>query len=168
MFIEEIFMALENNKVVSISYTLKDDEGNLIDEATRDKPFAFLSGQNQILPKLEEQIGHMLIGSKKNVSISAEDGYGIYDEKSIREVKRADFPEKVELKEGMQFVADTGEGKHMPFVIKSVKENQVVIDFNHPLAGVNLSFDIELLNVRDATDEELIHGHVHGPGGYHH
>ena len=161
-------MALESNKVVSISYTLKDNEGNVLDEAGNDNPFAFLSGQNQILPKLEEQINQMLIGSKKTVSLTAEDGYGVYDEKAVRQVKRSDFPEKMDIQEGQKYMADTGEGRHMPFIIKAIEGDEVTIDFNHPLAGVNLEFEIELLNVRDATDEELIHGHVHGPGGHHH
>lgn len=161
-------MALEENKVVSIRYTLKDEKGEILDQTTKEQPFAFLSGQNQILPNLEKKISDMVIGSQQKVVLSAEQGYGKYREDAVKQVKRSDFPEKIELQEGQRFMADLGEGKHQPFFVKSVSENDVTIDFNHPLAGVTLEFDIELLDIRDATDEEIMHGHVHGPGGHQH
>jgi FKBP-type peptidyl-prolyl cis-trans isomerase SlyD len=161
-------MALEQNKVVSISYTLKDENGELVDRATKDQPFAFLSGQNQILPNLEKKISNMVIGSQQKVVLKPDQGYGLYREDAVRQVKRSDFPDKIELQEGQRFMADLGEGKQQPFFVKSVSNDEVTIDFNHPLAGITLEFDIELLDIRDATDEEMMHGHVHGPGGHNH
>ncbi len=161
-------MPLAENKVFTINYTVKDKEGNVLDTTNKDKPYSFLSGQNQILPELENKIGEMIIGSKKKIVLPPEQGYGEYDEKAVREVKRSDFPEDVELKEGMRFVADTGDGRQLPFIITNIEESEIKIDFNHPYAGKTLEFNVELMNVRDASDEELIHGHAHGPDGHHH
>jgi FKBP-type peptidyl-prolyl cis-trans isomerase SlyD len=161
-------MSFEENKVVTINYTVKDKEGNVLDSTTKEHPYAFLSGQNQILPELENQLGQMLIGSKKQIVLTPEQGYGEYDEKAVRQVNRSDFPENVELKEGMRFVADTGDGRQLPFIITNIEENDIKIDFNHPYAGKTLEFDVELIDVREASDEELTHGHAHGPDGHHH
>lgn len=149
-------MTLETNKVISIAYTVKDSEGKLVDQASVSHPYSFLSGQNQILPKLEEKIGEMLIGSKKSVTLTPEEGYGEFQDEGIQQVKRADFP------------ADMGDGRHLPFFITAVSREEVTIDFNHPLAGKTLEFEVELLNIREATDEELMHGHAHGAGGHQH
>lgn len=161
-------MSLDKNKVVTFSYTLKDDEGNILDAASSGAPFSFLSGNGQILPKLEEAFHGMLLGTKKNVKINAADAYGDYNEKAVQQVDRNNFPEDADLQPGMQFIANSPEGHQMPFIISEVSENNITIDFNHPLAGKNLEFDVELLNIRDATAEEIAHGHVHGPGGHHH
>ncbi len=160
-------MALAENKVVTINYTVKDEEGEVLDSTTKEQPFSFLTGQNQILPELEKNIGNMVIGSQKKVKLQPEEGYGSYDEKAVRQVKKSDFPEDVEVKEGMRFVADTGDGRQLPFIITEIEGEDIEIDFNHPYAGKTLEFDIELMNVRDATDEELVHGHAHGPEGKH-
>lgn len=161
-------MSLAQNKVVTFNYTLKDDDGNILDTTSGSSPFAFLSGNGQILPKLEEAMNGMLLGTKKNVQIAAADAYGEYNNEAVQQVDRSNFPKDTELQTGMQFVANSPEGQQMPFVISEVKDENVTIDFNHPLAGKNLEFDVELLDIRDATAEELAHGHVHGPGGHHH
>ncbi len=161
-------MAIGANKVVTVNYKLSDDEGNLIQKTNVDEPFVYLSGNNQILPKLEQEIDTMLIGGKKNIGLDASEAYGDYDDNAVQNVKRHEFPEGTDLEKGMEFMANTPEGKPIPFVIKDVKEDNIIIDFNHPLAGKNLNFDIELIDVRDATKEELEHGHVHGAGGHHH
>ncbi len=161
-------MSLKSNQVVSINYTLKDEDGNVIQATDKENPFSFISGQGQILPKLEEQLDGMLIGSKKEVTLSAEEAYGNYQEEAIQNVKRTDFPEGTDLQKGMGFVANTPDGRQMPFTISEIKEDDITIDFNHPLAGKALTFDVELLNVREATNEELEHGHVHGAGGHQH
>ncbi len=161
-------MAIGANKVVTLNYKLTDDQGNMIQTTSRNEPFVYLSGNNQILPKLEEQIDNMLIGGKKNIELSSSDAYGDYDEKAVQQVKKEEFPEGAELKEGMEYMAHSPEGQPIPFVVKEVKDDDVTIDFNHPLAGRNLKFDVELVDVRDATAEELQHGHVHGPNGHHH
>lgn len=161
-------MALKNNQVVTINFVLKDQEGNIIEATTKDSPFSFISGADQILPMLEKNVGEMLIGSKRVVVLEPENAYGTYEDDSIQTVDRSEFPEGTDLKVGMGFVADTPDGGQMPFTIKNINGNIVELDFNHPLAGQQLTFDIELLNLRDATQEELAHGHVHGAGGHHH
>jgi FKBP-type peptidyl-prolyl cis-trans isomerase SlyD len=161
-------MAIGQNKIVKMDYTLKDDEGNIVQTTNNKEPFQFISGTKQILPKLEEEIDGMIIGSKKNVKIPATEAYGEYSEQAVQQVSKTNFPEGVDLKEGMEFVANSPEGQQMPFVVKEVKQEEVTIDFNHPLAGKDLEFEVKLIDIRDATVEELQHGHAHGPGGNHH
>ena len=161
-------MPIGANKIVTVNYKLSDDEGNLIQITKDNAPFVYLSGNNQILPKLEEEINSMLIGGKKNIEINSSEAYGDYDEKAIQQVKKQEFPEGTNIEKGMEYMAHTPEGQPIPFVIKDVLDDEVTIDFNHPLAGKNLKFDVELLDVRDATAEELEHGHAHGEGGHHH
>jgi FKBP-type peptidyl-prolyl cis-trans isomerase SlyD len=161
-------MTWETNKVVTINYTVKDDEGAVVDQTTKEQPFSFISGQNQILPTLEDNISKMIIGGSQKVVLPPEKAYGEFNEEAVRLVKRSDFPEEMKIEEGQRLMADTGEGRHLPFIIKEIKEDEVTIDFNHPLAGKTLEFDVELMDIRDATDEELMHGHSHGPGGHQH
>lgn len=161
-------MPLKSNQVITVNFILKDSDGNVIEATTKERPFSFISGGNQILPKLEENIGQMLIGSKRTVVLAPDEAYGEYDDSAIQHVNRSEFPEEAEIEAGMSFVADSPDGQQLPFVIKSVEGEEIVIDFNHPLAGQTLTFDVELLSLRDATIEELSHGHVHGAGGHHH
>ncbi len=161
-------MAIKDNQVVTLNFTLKDESGQIIDSTTDENPFSYLSGNDQVLPKLEENINSMIIGSKKNVILEPEDAYGRYREEAVQQVSRSEFPQGMEIEEGMSFMADTPDGKHLSFTVKKVDGDDVTVDFNHPLAGKKLEFDLELLDVRDATPEELQHGHVHGPGGHHH
>ena len=161
-------MAIGANKVVTLTYKLTDDKGNVIQTTTKKEPFVYLSGNNQILPKLGAAVDEMIIGGKKNVALESTEAYGDYDEKAIQQVKKDAFPEGANLEVGMQFMAHSPEGQPVPFVIKNVETEDVTIDFNHPLAGKNLNFDLELVDVRDATEEELQHGHAHGPDGHHH
>jgi len=161
-------MSIEQNKVVTFEYTLKDDAGNILDTTEGASPFSFLSGKGQILPKLEDEINKMIIGSKKQVKIAATDAYGEYNEQAVQQVDRSSFPADTELQPGMQFVANSPEGKQMPFIVSEVMDNNVKIDFNHPLAGKNLEFDVKLVDIREPTPEELAHGHSHGKGGHQH
>jgi FKBP-type peptidyl-prolyl cis-trans isomerase SlyD len=161
-------MPLKSNQVVTLNFILKDDAGNVLDSTEGNEPFSFISGGNQILPKLEEKVGEMLIGSKKDVVLNPEDGYGIYQEDAVRIVKRSEFPEDIEIGKGMSFLAKSPQGKDMQFLVKEINGDDIMVDFNHPLAGKTLHFNLELLNLRDATQEELDHGHVHGAGSHHH
>jgi FKBP-type peptidyl-prolyl cis-trans isomerase SlyD len=161
-------MPLEPNKVITMNYTLKDNEGVVIDTTEDKGAFSFISGANQILPKFEEQIGTMLIDSKKNVKLSAEDAYGVYDESAIQKVEKSTFPADTPVEVGMGFVANSPDGHPMPFKVAAVEEKEVTIDFNHPLAGKDLEFDVHLVDIRKASEEEVTHGHVHGPGGHQH
>jgi len=161
-------MAIGINKVVTLNFTLTDQHGNILDSTEGEQPFSFLSGHQNILPKLESEIDTMLIGSKRTVTINAADAYGDYNDDIVQVVGKDEFPPDFILEVGMQYIASAPDGTKMPFTITEVNDEDVTIDFNHPLAGKNLKFDIELLNVRDATSEEIAHGHVHGAGGHHH
>jgi len=161
-------MAIGQNKVVTMNYTLRDVQGNIIQTTTNKEPFRFLSGNQQILPKLEKEIDSMIIGSKKNVKIPAKEAYGEYSEQAIQQVDKNNFPDDVDLQIGMEFVANSPEGQQMPFVVKDIKDEEITIDFNHPLAGKDLEFDVELVDIRAATVEELQHGHAHGRAGHKH
>jgi FKBP-type peptidyl-prolyl cis-trans isomerase SlyD len=161
-------MSIGPNKVVTMNYTLKDSEGVVIDTTENKEAFLFLSGANQILPKLEKEIETMLIGSKKNVKLSAEDAYGVYDENAVQKVGKSNFPEDTAVEVGMGFMANSPDGQPMPFKITAIEGDEITIDFNHPLAGKDLVFDVHLVDVRDASKEEMEHGHAHGPDGGHH
>ena len=161
-------MALIANKVVTFNYTLKDTEGNLLDSTKNDGPFSFITGSMQVLPRLEEALSSMIIGSKKSIKLTATDAYGEYDEGAIQKVKRNLFPEEAELEIGKTYFGHSPEGQHIQFVITEIENEDITVNFNHPLAGKDLEFDVHLLDVRDATPEEISHGHVHGPGGHHH
>lgn len=161
-------MAILTNKVVTFNYTLKDDEGNLLDSTDNGGPLSFLTGNQQILPGLEDVLSSMIIGSKKNVKLAAADAYGEYDEDAIQKVKRNLFPEEADLEIGRTYFGHSPEGQHLQFVITGIENDDITVNFNHPLAGKDLEFDVELLDVRDATPEEISHRHVHGPGGHHH
>jgi len=161
-------MALMANKVVTFNYTLKDTDGNLLDSTDNGGPFSFITGNMQVLPGLEEALGSMIIGSKKNIKLAAADAYGEYDENAIQKVNRSLFPEEAELERGMTYFAHSPEGQPLQFVITKIENEDITVNFNHPLAGKDLEFDVHLLDVRDATPAEISHGHVHGPGGHHH
>lgn len=161
-------MPLKPNQVVTIHFTVKDELGEIVDQTDNSQPFSFLSGKNQILPALEEEISNMIIGSKKNITLKPSEAYGEYMPEAVQVVNRKDFPPDMELEEGMNFVANTPEGGQVPFIVTQIEGNDITIDFNHPLAGETLLFDVELLDIRQATDDEITHGHVHGNNGHHH
>ncbi len=161
-------MAIAQNKVVTMNFTLTDDLGNVLDTTDQGGPFSYISGNNMVLPKLEEAVNGMIIGTKKSLKLSAADGYGNYNEEALQVVGKENFPEDFVLEVGMEYMASNPDGVQMPFIITNVDGEEITIDFNHPLAGKNLNFDIELVDVRDATAEELNHGHVHGTDGHHH
>jgi FKBP-type peptidyl-prolyl cis-trans isomerase SlyD len=129
---------------------------------------AILAGTNHILPKIEAQLQKMQTGEKATISLKAADAYGEYDEENVNTLTKNQFPENVSLTEGMEFVAtDNDDGKQSIFYVKEIAGENIVVDFNHPLAGEDLTFDIELTAIRAATKEEIEHGHAHGPSGSH-
>jgi FKBP-type peptidyl-prolyl cis-trans isomerase SlyD len=161
-------MPILSNKVITFNYKLKDDQGNLLDSTDKGGPLSFITGNQQIIPGLENALSSMIIGSKKNVKLAAADAYGEYDENAIQRVKRSLFPEEAELEIGRTYFGHSPGGQHLQFVITEIENDDITVNFNHPLAGKDLEFDVELLDVRDATPEEISHGHVHGAGGHHH
>ena len=152
-------------RVISFNYVLKDSEGNLLDQSGNE-PLMFLEGVGMILPKLEEQILQMLIGSKKTVKLSAEDAYGNVDPDMFFQVPKQELAH-LPLEIGAMLQMNAGEQVQVVRVAE-VGDDQVTLDGNHPLAGQDLEFAVELVDTRPATAEELQHGHPHGPGGHHH
>lgn len=159
-------MQIVAHKVVSLHYTLRDDEGDLIDQATPDEPFAYLHGLGNIIPGLEHALEGRRIGEKLSIRILPEDGYGLRDEELVQVAPREAFYGVDHIEPGMQFQAQSEHGVQLVTVV-SVEDEEVVLDGNHPLAGQALNFDVEVINIRDASAEELDHGHVHGAGCHH-
>jgi len=160
-------MQVESQKVVILNYTLTDIEGNVIDQST-DSSFAYLHGANNIIPGLENALHGKKAGDEMNVSVSPQEGYGERDDTKTQSVPKEMFPEDAEIEPGMQFHAQGPNGEAIVVNVTSVEDDAVTVDGNHPLAGVHLNFAVEIIEVRDASQEEIEHGHVHGPGGHHH
>lgn len=160
-------MTAETPKVIGFHYTLKNDAGEVLDSSEGHDPMLYLAGSGQILPALDKAMQPLSVGDKKSVSLGAKDGYGEINPAFKMNVKLGQFPPGTDVKPGLQFKINGEPGSPM-FRVINVLGEEVFIDGNHPLAGVNLNFDIEIVEKRDATPEELDHGHAHGPGGHHH
>lgn len=153
--------------VIGFHYELKDGQGQLIDSSQGQEPLLFLEGSGMIIPGLEKEIVGLAVGDKKNVEVKAAEAYGDVVDDLVITVQRSQFPPDADLKVGDQF--QVNEEPNAPiFTIKKIETEEVVIDGNHPLAGVDLFFDIEITEKREATDDEIAHGHAHGPGGHNH
>ena len=161
-------MQISKHKVVSINYTLKDDEGQIIDTSEGGEPLAYLHGAENIIPGLENALTGKSSGDSLSVSIPPGEAYGEHDESKIQAVPRELFDDAGEVVVGAQYHAANPDGGDITITVVEVNDDQVVVDANHPLAGANLNFDVTVLEVRDASEEEITHGHVHGPGGHHH
>ncbi len=155
-------MKVERNKVVTIVYTLRTN-GEVVDQGE----LAYLHGHGQIIPGLEEALEGRHEGEAFAVSVPPEKGYGEPNPEGIQVVPKSAFPEGSEVAVGEQFYAQDPSGQPLPFVITAVEGDEVTIDFNHPLAGQVLDFEVEITAIRDASEEELAHGHAHGPEGHH-
>jgi len=159
---------IQNGKVVGLAYVLKDSQGQKLDESNGADPFVYIQGAHQIVPGLENALEGLAVGAKKDVVVSAEEGYGEVNPDLRLTVKRTQFPGATDLQTGMQFQAQGPDGHGMVFTVADIQGEDVTIDGNHPLAGQSLHFSVEVLSIRDATQEEMDHGHVHGPEGHHH
>lgn len=160
--------AIGSGKVVGMAYSLKNDAGVILDQASHEEPFVYIQGASQIVPGLEEALEGLKIGEKKNVTVDPDAGYGPVIPGLQMTVKKNQFPGVADIQVGMQFQAQSPEGHGMVFTIVELKDDDVTIDGNHPLAGQTLHFAVEILSMRAATEEEMSHGHVHGEGGHHH
>ncbi len=160
-------MQIENQKVVTLHYKLTDDSGTVIDQSD-DGSFAYLHGASNIIPGLEDALFGKSAGDKFDVSIAPEQAYGERNEAMLQEVPREMFENSAEIQVGTQFHAQGPNGQTIVVTVKEINDDKVVVDGNHPLAGMQLNFDVEVIDVRDATAEEIEHGHVHGPGGHQH
>lgn len=160
-------MQIVQDKVVLIHYTLTDEAGKVLDSSSGGAPLAYLHGKGNIIPGLEKALEGKAAGDKLNVKLEASEGYGERDEELVQQVPRRQFG-GAQVQPGMQFRAQTSQGQTRVVTVTGIAGDMVTVDGNHPLAGENLTFDVEVTEVRDASDEELEHGHVHGPGGHHH
>lgn len=159
---------IKNGTVVNLAYTLTNDEGEVLDRADAKDPFTYLHGVGQIVPGLESALEGGKVGDKKKVSVAAADGYGEVNADLKLVVNRSQFPKGAELEEGMQFETSGADGQGMVFTVEKIDGEKIHIDGNHPLAGQALHFDVEVLSMRAATEEEMSHGHAHGEDGHHH
>lgn len=154
-------------RVVSFHYTLRDPSGQVLDSSAGGEPIAYLEGAGQIIEGLDEQLRFASAGEKARITVPAKKAYGERDPAQLQRVKRELLPVEGEIKVGDQFQTDSD--RHAPVVtVAAVEGDEVLLDANHPLAGVDLTFDVEIMAVREATASELDHGHAHGPGGHAH
>jgi FKBP-type peptidyl-prolyl cis-trans isomerase SlyD len=159
---------ITKDSVVSMSYNLKNPAGEELGNADNDKPLTYLQGAGQIVPGLESALEGLAVGDKKDVTVTPKDGYGELNAELKMKVERKQFPPDADIKPGMQFRANIGGDNEHTFTVMDVKDEDVFIDGNHPLAGQTLHFSVEIIAVRPATADELSHGHAHGPDGSHH
>ena len=161
-------MQIAQDKVVLFHYTLTNDAGEVLDSSDGGEPLAYLHGQGNIVAGLEKALGGRSVGEKLSVRVEPAEGYGVRDAALVKRVPRRSFGSAGNIKPGMQFQAQLERGQTRVVTVTAVKGDMVTVDGNHPLAGQSLNFAVEITEVRDATSEELEHGHVHGPGGHHH
>jgi FKBP-type peptidyl-prolyl cis-trans isomerase SlyD len=159
-------MQIADNMAVSIHYTLTNDDGEVIDSSIGDDALVYLHGEGNIISGLEQALSGKAVGDKFNVRIPSEDAYGEFMEEMIQVISRSMFDGVDDLEVGMQFQADVSHGSGIVTVV-DIDGDDVTIDGNHPLAGQALTFDVEVVAVRAATDEEITHGHIHGAGCQH-
>ncbi|MDX1487684.1 MAG: peptidylprolyl isomerase [Acidiferrobacterales bacterium] len=156
-------MQITRHKVVTIDYTLQDQTGSLIESSEGRDPYCYIHGIGSTIPGLETALEGKSAGAELNVSLPPEQAYGERDEELVQVVSRDSFKAVGELKPGMQFNAATENGTHV-VTVTGIEGDDVTVDGNHPLAGATLTFAVTVRDVRDASEEELAHGHVHhGP-----
>jgi len=160
-------MQIGDQKIVTLHYTLTDNEGSVIDKS-EDGSFAYLHGAGNIIPGLEDALVGKSAGEELSVSISPEQAYGVRDDSMLQQVPKNMFEDTSQIAVGTQFHAQGPNEEMLVVTVMEVEEEHVVVDGNHPLAGVELNFDVKIIDVRDASEEEVEHGHVHGPEGHHH
>jgi FKBP-type peptidyl-prolyl cis-trans isomerase SlyD len=156
-------MQITKDKVASIHYTLTNTAGTVIDSSAGREPLTYLHGAGNLIPGMEMGLEGKVVGNKFDLKIKPEDGYGVKHEQLIQQVPRTNFgDQKIEV--GMQFQTNRGS----VVTVTKVGLESITVDGNHPLAGEELHFKVEVMEVRNATADEIAHGHVHGPGGHHH
>ena len=160
-------MQISKDKVVSIDYTLTNPQGEVLDSSQGRPPLAYLQGQGNIIAGLERELEGKRVGDQMQITIQPADAYGERDENLVQPVPRDAFKGVDNIQPGMQFQAQAPNGQQAIVRVIEVSDTEVKVDANHPLAGVALTFDVTVREVRDATEEEKSHGHAHGPGGAH-
>lgn len=161
-------MVATKDKVVAFHYVLRDSDGAELDRSD-DEPMPYLHGHQNIVPGLEKQIDGRTVGDKLTAVVSPAEGYGTAKSDAIRQIPREAFGD-MQIAAGMELATDV-DGEVVPFWLLEIADDAVTVDFNHPLAGQTLHFEVEVALVRDATEDELVHGHPHGldgTSGHHH
>jgi len=156
-------MQIAKHKVAAIHYTLTNNEGKVLDSSVGREPLHYIQGIGNLIPGMEEGLEGKKQGDKVNLKVSPEKGYGVKSEELIQKVPRSAFGDQ-KIEKGMQFQTNQGG----VVTVTNVGLSEITVDANHPLAGVELNFAVEVISIREATEDELAHGHVHGPGGHHH
>ncbi len=160
-------MPIAKDSVVSIHYTLKDDAGEVLDSSVSAEPLTYLHGHGNLVQGLERALQGKSVGDRIEVKVPPAEGYGEYDKQLVQRVPRRSLKGISDVRVGTQLHAQTEHGARV-VTVTHVQSDMVTIDGNHPLAGKSLNFEVAVTDLRDATEEELTHGHVHGPGGHHH
>ena len=161
-------MTIATNKAVSIEYTLTNDAGDVIDSSAGGAPLVYLQGAGNIIPGLEKALEGKAVGDELDVTVEPEDAYGEYSAELVSTLNKSMFEGVDQLEVGMQFHASAPDGQMQIVTIRDLDGDDVTVDGNHPLAGQRLNFQVKIINIRDASQEEIAHGHVHGEGGHHH
>jgi FKBP-type peptidyl-prolyl cis-trans isomerase SlyD len=157
----EAQLKVVDDVVVSLDYTLRLDDGEVIDTSAGEQPLEFLQGRGQIIPGLEQELYGMLVGDEKEVVVAPADGYGDRDPDAYQLVSRDVFPEDMDLEPGMGLRMRDSSGHTLNAYVDDIQSDGVLLDFNHPLAGETLHFSIKVADLRAASSEELAHGHAH-------
>jgi FKBP-type peptidyl-prolyl cis-trans isomerase SlyD len=163
----EIAVEIAPNHVAFFHYTLTDAEGSKLDSSEGESPLSYIHGHRNIIPGLERALTGKQAGDSFKITLDPEEAYGAYDDSLVQTVPRQAFEIEEDLEVGMQFQAQFKDGERI-ISVKAIRDDEVIVDGNHPLAGETLTFDVEVTDVREATEEELSHGHVHGSGGHGH
>ena len=161
-------MTIATNKAVSIEYTLTNDAGEVIDSSAGGAPLVYLQGAGNIIPGLEKALEGKAVGEELTVTVEPEDAYGEYSAELVSTLSASMFEGVDQLEVGMQFHASAPDGQMQIVTIRDLDGDDVTVDGNHPLAGQRLTFQVKVVAVRDASEEEVAHGHVHGEGGHQH
>ncbi|MFV7782823.1 peptidylprolyl isomerase [Shewanella marisflavi] len=157
-------MIITQHTAVSIHYSLTNQQGELIESSFEGEPMLYLHGAENMIPGLEKALEGKSVGDKLEVTVEAEEAYGPYHDGLRQDVPLAAFGDIEDIVPGMRFIAETEMGQR-PVQVTEVKDDVVVVDGNHPLAGQTLNFSVEVLSVREASEEEIAHGHIHVAGG---
>ncbi len=152
---------IRDGKVAGLSFVLKDDDGDTIDGADADDPLLYLHGAGNLVPGIEDALNGKAVGDSIKVSVPPEAGYGPREDVEPQAVPRGAFPEEVELEIGMPFWVEADDGAELELFVVAIDDDEVMVDVNHPLAGMTLHFEATVLSIRDATAEEREHGHPH-------
>lgn len=162
-------LKIKEGMVVSLDYTLRLDDGEVVDSSEGDEPLQYLHGYGQIIPGLEKALVGLAVGDSKTVVVPPDEAYGDMDMEAFEIVPRSMFPDDLELEEGLELsLRDAETDEPFDATIAEIRETEVMLDFNHPLAGETLYFEVSVPAIRPATAEELAHGHSHEGDGHHH